>query len=66
VISDPIPTGNPHKGSVDLFSIVVGYKFNGRVFNNVHKPKSCDQNGKNEDKDGHPLPIVDKIEGCRV
>jgi hypothetical protein len=66
MIRNLVPTGNAHKSSINFLRVVIGNQFYGCVFDYIYEAKGGNQDRKYKDKNSHPLPIVDKIEGCRV
>jgi hypothetical protein len=61
-----VPFGNSDEGVVDLLVGPVGDQLDRRILNDEHEAKRGDEDGKDEDEDDDPLPIVDQVEGDRV
>jgi hypothetical protein len=61
-----VPFGNSYEGVVDLLIGPIGNQFDRRILNDEHEAKRSNEDGKDEDEDDDPLPIVDQVEGGRV
>ena len=61
-----VPFGNAHEGRVSVLSSMVRYQFDRRVLHHKHEPQDGDDDRQDKDKQNHPSPVVNEVEGYRV
>jgi hypothetical protein len=66
MVCNLIPFCNPHESIIDLMIIIIGYKFNGCIFEDQNKTNSSHNRRQYNDVNDNEPPVIDEIKGNRI